>query len=205
VSAIFQIALRKVRVIENGRAEVGGAINALSATLYYPREGIPAITSVRSLSLEDNQELDYSTQPFQRQVLFKELIKGTAMLEVEITSKITVSRLDKFLAKIFGTVAKAAIGTVTGMGSILTGAIATASGPLFDLAKPKDQILVIGRGAMPIDGNTPVGAFPIQLSVPTEIQLQQTKTQNGKTVRRTKTLRENFVNGMVTFEITKIE
>jgi hypothetical protein len=205
MSSILQIALKKVKVIENGRAEEGGAINALSATLYYPREGVPALTSVRSLSLEDEQEFDYSTESFQRQLLFKESIRGTSMLEVEITSRITASRLEKFLAKALGAALPAAIGMVAGIGPGLTAVVAKASGSLFEFASPKDKILVIGRGAMPIDENTPSGAFPIQLSVPNKIKLQQTKIQNGQTVQKTKTLPKDFVNGMVTFEITKIE
>lgn len=205
MSSILQIALKKVKVIENGKAEEGGAINALSTTLYYPREGIPALTSVRSLSLEDNQELDYSGEPFQRQLVFKESIRGASILEVEITSKITASRLEKFLAKALGAALPAAVGIIAGFGAGVTAVVAKASGSLFDFASPKDKILVIGRGAMPIDENTPSGPFPIQLSVPNKIKLQQTKIQNGKTVQKTKTLPKDFVNGMVTFEITKFD
>lgn len=204
MSSILQITLKKVRVIENGKAEDGGALNALSATLYYPREGVPAITSVRSISLQDEQEFDYSREPFQRQLLFKELIRGRTILEVEITARMTVSGLEKFLLKTLGSVLPTAVGLIPGIGPLVTGVIGRVSGPLFEAATPKDKILVVGRGSFPIDENTPEGPLPVQLSVPTKITLKRTQTQNGQQVEVTKTLPKDFTNGMVTLEITKI-
>ncbi len=66
---VFQIKLKSVNVIENGAIENNiEGVNALEASLFYPKEGGPSISSIRPLRLKDKELLDgYLDSGFRRQ------------------------------------------------------------------------------------------------------------------------------------------
>ncbi len=206
MSSVLQITLKDVLVIENGRAEAGvEGVNSLSATLYYPHAGTPAVTSMRPLRLQDNELLDYTQQPFKEQLLFKERIHGDSVLEVEISAIEKASRFEKLVAKLMGVAATTGAGLIPGLGVIATAVVTSATGSVFALADPGDEIRVIGRGAMPIREDVPEGDFVVNLAVPQQIALKQRRTnEDGKEVTRTKTLQAGFVNAKVVFQVRRL-
>lgn len=203
---IFQITLKDVRVIENGqiKEDVVG-VNSLAATLYYPSENKPAIMTVRSLELKENESLDYTKEDFKKQLVFKEIIRGDSVLEVEITAIDKASKFEKAIRKLLGVAAGGLAGAIPGVGTIVTAVATSATESVFELADPKDKITTIGKGVRGIDENTPEGDFVINLAVPEEITLKQRKFDNeGKEVIQTKILEKGFVNAKVVFHIKRI-
>ncbi len=207
MSTLFQIRLKSVLVKENGKIEEDEkGVNALAATLYYPKEGVPAVSSTRELKLEDDKELNYFKEPPQKQLLFKEIVKGNSTLEVEISAIEKVTKFQKIIWKVMTAGATAAVGAaVGGMAAFVSGIINTSTESLFELAEPNDKISVIGRGSMPIDENTPEGDFVVQLSVPKELTLFQRKLNDrGEFVDVKMKIPKGYSNAMVVFDIAKL-
>ena len=161
--------------------------------------------TVRSLELKENESLDYTKEDFKKQLVFKEIIRGDSVLEVEITAIDKASKFEKAIRKLVGVAAGGLADAIPNVGTIVTAVTTSATESVFELADPKDKITTIGKGVRGIDENTPEGDFVINLAVPEEITLQQRKFDNeGKEVIQTKTLKKDFVNAKVVFHIKRI-
>jgi len=203
---VFEIKLKSIKVIENGTLEDVEGVNLLSFTLIYPREGCPSLVSARSLKLKDNEPLSYLKKDFQEQLVFKESIRDSAFLQLELSSIAKADKFQKLLVKIFGAAAKAAIGIIPGIGPLVTAVLTPASSSIFEAAEPSDKITVIGKGFFPIRENTPDGDLPITLSVPKKIVLiKMRRNKKGDLEMVTMKLNKNFANGQVIVSIRKIE
>ena len=207
MATLFQFKLKEVLVMENGEFEEGiDGANSLSATLYYPKEGVPALTSIRSMSLKDSVPYDYTEEDYKKQLVFKEEIKGDTMFEVEISAIDKATKFEKLIVKLLGVAAGAAIGTVTGIGAVVTAVASSASESIFEMAEPSDKIHVIGRGARLINEDTPNGEFIIQLAVPKDITLSFKRKNDAGDIEYVRaTLSKGKNNAQVKFDITRIE
>jgi hypothetical protein len=205
VPTVFEIKLKEVLVIENGTLHDDEGVNLISCSLLYPREGVPMLVSARSLTLEDNTPFDYTKREFHEQLLFKESIRDSAMLLIELSSIAQPSLFEKLLGEILGGAVKAAIGLAAGLGPIVTGALTVAASPVLESARQDEKVTTIGRGIFPIREEAPDGDLPITLEVPDEITLTKTALNDkGDVVRVSKKLPGGFVNGRATVSLRKL-
>ncbi len=206
MATLFEIKLKSVLVIENGKIEEDAeGVNAVSINLIYPREGVPSVSSVRTIELLDREEKNFEQADIRKRFLMKELVKGGAILEAEVTAIEKVSKFEKFIHKMFKVGAVAATGTL-GVGAVVTGLTKTATESFFDSIEPSDQINSIGKGFMPLNEQTPEGDFVINLAVPKELKLHQTsRNEDGELVKTILTLKKGFVNAKVVVDLKIIE
>lgn len=87
-------------------------MNALSAKLNYPGEGVPALASTREIALKDNQALDCTKMDYEKRLLFKEAVSGSAMRKVEISAIEKASKIDKVILQALGAGAVAAAAAI---------------------------------------------------------------------------------------------
>ena len=177
----------------------------MSASLIYPKEGIPSIEAIREISLQDRTPLDFTEKPWIEKLLFKQSFHGDSALQVKISAKTEVSKVTKIINKVVQAGVIAGIGTISGglAGLLLAPMLKTVTESVFDFAEPKDKISIIGEGFMPINNDTPEGDFVVQLSVPKELKLKQRRFQEDQEVIETITLRKGYANAMVVFDIKK--
>ena len=203
---IIQIKLKSVTIIENGQAKDGQGNNILSATLVYPAPQSQSPTTVIGMNLEDKKTLELGAIPLKEQLVYKGLIIGESGIEVEITAVEETKKIESILQKVFGTAAVGALGLITGGGAIalVTAAAKTTLESVFDMAKPKDRVHIIGKGFMSLSDATPEGDFVVQLSVPKKVELQQSfVNEDGQRALKKVTLRQGYNNAMVVFDIKK--
>lgn len=205
METLFQIFLKSIRIIENGRIEEGEeGVNMLSVALVYPRPGVTSLNSFRPISLQDEKPLDYSREDFRDRLLLKEYIAGEAALEVEVTAIERPGKLEKGILKLIGAALPKAVGAIPGIGSLAKTAVATATKSLMQITEPKEKIAILGRGVFPLTAATPGGEFRLQLTVPEEITLQKVQfNQAGDQIKMQKKLKKGFTNAEVVFEIKK--
>lgn len=206
MATVFEIFLKSVLVIENGKIEENvEGVNTLSVTLIYPSPGVPYVMSTRPLQLEDNVDYIYRSESLQDHMMFKEVIAGDSALEVEITAIERPGKIEKALHNLLGSALPKAASLIPGAGSLVTTAIKAASRSLVAMSEPKEKISVLGRGGLPIDEGTPDGELAIQLQVPERIVLKKVKFDAaGNEIHTTKTLEAGYVNGQVIFEIKRV-
>ncbi len=155
------VMVESITVTSNGDApgsqpnHAGGLKNnAISATLDYPRGGIPAIVSLVQADLQDNQPYMFDMSDFygpngdgvHAPGLFKdEEIEDECPLMIQITSNDDASHLTLILEKVFSNLLGAAVFVVPG-GQIVTAALEFAAGSLGDIiaGQSKGSVQVIG-------------------------------------------------------------
>lgn len=202
--ALLELFLERIQVVENGREEDEEGVNALAATLYYPRENVPSVTAVRSLwaMVQDNVPLDYTRHPLHDRLLFKEVIRGSCMIELTLSATTHASRLDSFLHRVFGAAWMTGVGTMTaGMGALPAAILGQASASLFELATPEDEITIIGQGRYPIREGMTEARIPVQLALLCELESRKTETRDGERVQVKRTLPAGFGNAQVTVAV----
>ena len=200
MATYFEIYIKSIQVIENGRAEDHNdrSSNIVTISLLKPRPGVQNITSIYQAKLEDGQTLDLSQEDIRKTFLFGEDIRGNCIIDVEVSAKEKVSKLSKILHKIFGTAASAALGAITGPGVLISGILSTATDSLFDSTEPKDKIHSIGKGYFPINEDLPSQQLPINLAVPEDIEIYR---DNGARY----VLKKEKINVKVEFEIRRFD
>ncbi len=160
-SCKITVIVESITVVSNGdlpgsKPNHAGGLqnNAISATLDYPRGGVPAITSLIQADIQDNQLYAFDTSDFYGPTgdgvrapgLFKdEAIEDECPLMIEITSNDNASHLTLILEKVFSNLLGAAVFVVPG-GQIVSAALEFAAGSVGDLiaGQSKGSVQVIG-------------------------------------------------------------
>ena len=202
---VFQFKIKSITVEENGRIkEKEKGANVIEAKLYYPKEGLPAVTTLCSVSLEDKKPRDFSNEPYEKQILFKQSFQGDSVLKINVSAEVKLSSLDKALLKMLGAAAKATVGTITGIGLIATAAVTSITESIFTFSDKKSKI--IGTGSLPIDENLKEGVQEIPIVVPKEVEI--VKLEKDRVTRRTlikkMPLPKGMPNGKILIEIKRI-
>ena len=84
--------------------------------------------------------------------LFKIEIESEAILQINLSSIEKISKVEKIILSILGKVATTAIGTISGIGSVLKAVISSSSESIFStLLNDKDKINSIGKGFLIIN------------------------------------------------------
>lgn len=205
--AILELYLEHLQVVENGRDREDEGVNALAATLYYPRENVPSVTAIRPLhdTLRDRGTLDYSRRPLHERLLFKQTIRGSSMLSLTLSATTHASKLDRFFHRVLGAAWIAGIGTLTGViGAIPSAILGHTSASLFDLATPEDRITVIGRGIYPIREDMDDQHIPVQLALRQELVVTKTEQRDGARVQENRIYPAGFGNAQVMIHVKRI-
>jgi DnaJ-class molecular chaperone len=205
MSYVLQIQIKKITVIENGKVDNIQGVNGLSVSLFYPKSGVHSVESVRTLRLKDKVPLEFQDKPFTDKLLFKQEIEGDTMLMVKLTAIERVSKFEKVISKLLGIAVVAAVGTITGVGAVITAVVKNVTTSVFENMEPKDKINLIGEGAMPITQETPEGDFIVHLSVPRDLTLTQTRFDGQNEIQTTITIKKGFTNAMVVFDLKKVK
>ncbi|MDF9796829.1 hypothetical protein OKW21_002092 [Catalinimonas alkaloidigena] len=203
---IFQIKLKSITIIENGKVSEGEGNNLLSMSLIYPNPQMQAPTTVMEVQLQDNKTLDLAGIPLKDQVIFKGPIVGESGIDVEISAIEKQDKIAALLHRVFGQAVNGALNLIPGGGvvSLITSAARNTLASVFDQTAPKERLHKIGKGYMSLHKNTPEGDFVVQLSVPEEVKLIQSFiNEQGQRATKTITLPKGFANAMVVFDIKK--
>ncbi|MCF6360058.1 MAG: hypothetical protein L3J29_04770 [Cyclobacteriaceae bacterium] len=209
MGALFEIKLKSILVKENGKInpkEEG--VNAFAITLFLPREGVPSVASVRSLKLMDKETFSLNDNDhLKERFLLKELIKGHAFLEVEVTAVDKLSKLQKTIFKIFRTGFSAVISAIPGIGDIITGLVKMGTDSFFETldTSVKDKVKIIGKGRLLLNESTTSGDFEIVLETPKQIKIEKWFLDNeGQSYSKKIILPKKYPNGTVVLSIEKI-
>jgi hypothetical protein len=203
---IFQIKLKSITIIENGKVKEGEGNNLLSVSLVYPNPQMQAPTTVMEVQLQDNKTLELTGLPLKDQIIFKGPIVGESGIDVEISAIEKPEKIANLLHTVFGQAVTGALSLIPGGGvvSLITSAARTTLASVFDQAAPKDRLHKIGKGYMSLHKDTPEGDFVVQLSVPEEVKLiQNFINEEGQRATKTITLPKGYNNAMVVFDIKK--
>lgn len=200
----YQIMLKSIEVIENGTIEEEDGINGLVATLYYPDLGKTAVVSTRELSLRDKKVHSFTDILYPNQILFKENILNDAYIEIELTSISKPTLLHKLFHKVGFSFLKQATNTIP-LPPAMSGILKNTTESLFDILKPTDKVVIIGKGGWLISEDYGDNDLNLNLEVPSEIVLKQ-RTQEGEVTHYiSKTIRKGYTNAHVVLGIKKLQ
>jgi hypothetical protein len=214
---LFEVKLKSIKVNENGFIEEKG-LNLFEASLIYPKDAVPLVQAVTTLNLKDGEEYDIAAEynkaigsclqegGLKKELLFKQVIQDTSLLEINLGAKEKANEVEKILSKLLGVGAVAAIGTISGVGAVITAVAGSATGSLFSQLEPKDDIKNIGKGFFLIDKDTRDGVYSIDLYVPEKIKITKgtyNRTRDRWDVEK-KELAKCYKNGFAKVSIKRI-
>jgi len=178
------VLVESITVFSNGDApgskpnHAGGMDNnAISATLDYPRGGVPALTSLIQADLQNDTPYAFDTSDFygpngdgvHAPGLFKqEEIEDECPLKIQITSNDSAGHLTLVLEKVFANLLGAAVLIVPG-GQIVAAAVEFAASSVGDLiaGQSKGSIDVIGTATVMLKAADLLTAVnPLRMTVP---------------------------------------
>ncbi len=215
---LFEVKLKSITVNENGYIEEKG-LTLFEASLLYPKDGVPLVQAVTTLNLKDGEEYDVAAEHnkaigsclqegvLKKELLFKQVVHGASLLEINLGAKEKTNDIEKILLKLLGVGAVAAIGTISGVGAIVTAVAGSATGTLFSQLEPKDDIKNIGKAFFEIDENTRDDIYSINLYVPKKIKITKAtydRTHDKWNVEK-KELEKCYKNGVARVGIKKIQ
>jgi len=203
---IYQITLKSVLVLENGMKENVKGENILSTTLVYPREGEKSMETLKKLPLKKGKEFLFKKINFSDKLLFKESIQGDSAIKVSLTAIEKPEKIDNIIKLALKSGVLAGVGLITGGKGItlLMAASKSIVGSVFDLAKPKDKVTVIGSIDFPINNSLREGELTLNLTVPKKTVLKERTIRNGEEILISKTLKKGYGIAKVVLGIKKI-
>ena len=87
MSYVFQVRIKSIKVKENGSLNIKETSNYISASLIYPKEGIPSIETVREVKLQDEKPFRYSDLQFPESLIFKQSFQGDSFIQIKFAFK----------------------------------------------------------------------------------------------------------------------
>lgn len=179
----LEVYLETLFVNENGATGDAASANVLTAHLFYPRPGIPLVTTAKTLELRDRTEHVLSTHPFSARVLFKERVQGLTEVELQLTSQLPGTAIPGFVESLLGGVAGAGLGLATGgVGNVLLAAGAEGARKTWvkeTLRETSRPSVVIGTGRTELDPDALAGEpgvlRNVDLRVPEDVELRRTR------------------------------
>lgn len=208
----IQISFKSIEIVENGYKDIEvDAKNFLSAQLIYPKSGVPAIETVKKLSLTDGDTYDFTKGTFNDKIIYEGVIEGDSEIEIRLTAKHEVVKMNKLINDLIGTGIVAGIGVATGGigAAVITAAAKELVEGIFSIInkeedKVEEKVIVIGKGSRLFNRYVPDGDFIIPLIIEEETKFTQIISRDGKEIRQTKTLRKGLTNATVILDIKRI-
>jgi hypothetical protein len=213
----IEIQLGRIAVEENGELGKKVASSLISAQLLYPRPNVDSVTALKAIRLADARPIDFETGTnpqagdvygYSDRVLFKEEVAGTFELVVEVITIHQTSKVDKALAKIFGTAFGIAWDlAVGGIASLPLGGIANmAKEAHLKSFDPHDPTFVVGRAKVILNSETLPATLHLDLKVPADVDFSRFETRYGKPVRTTtRLLSKGQINGVLELVIGAVK
>lgn len=233
----FEIKLKEITVQENGfyETDLSKASNFLEALLFYPRPGEPSVRSILELKLEDGerfepqessrrvdlpdyldprereialQQLEFEVE--RKRLLFRHELEGECSFELNISAVEKVNKVQNVLLDILKTASVAALGTIPGLGSVVTAVVTSSTESIFNqVVRREGKIKSIGRGILKLDSQINNEEREVELIVPDDIRIMPRIKWNrdgtlAEGVRNPVLLNRGKRNGTVTVEITRI-
>ena len=205
-------AMKKIKEKKGGKKKKDEKKNnAIIANLKYPRSGAPNVSSKIPVDLKDGVETTFDTKDFWDSGLFKEEIQGETILTIQVTDYDEISKLDKFLAKFFGTILGASLDLLTGgITNTIVGAVANlptkAIKGSFKINK-KESVDVIGEANIKLfESKIPKNLLLLDLKAPKTIEkpyYDWEKPGSMKVVQKRKVLiKEGQINGKIFLKLS---
>jgi len=202
---LFEIYLKSIEVLVNGKKGNKTASNFLSSNLIYPKEEIPSIESIKELSLKDGEEeTEFENLLLPERLLFKSTIQGNSFISFNLTAKVKPNKVDKIIknALQLGFIAGADALT-SGFGKLfLAGVSKSITTSIFDLAETKDKITSIGTGFFEFNNATKEDNYIIDLNLTNDISTKRYSRSIRNYVDIP--LKKGKTNGKVTITVKKI-
>ena len=203
---VYVFKLKSIKVLENGKVEkeVEGS-NILEAKLIYPKEGIPALTTIRNMELEDAAPKIVSNDSMMGDVLFKQSFDGESVLEFNVCAEVRNISLEKEMFKILGILTKEAIKKISSLGTIATAAITSFTDSIFSFT-PKKTV-IIGSVSIPLKGNFEGEDQAFKLTVPKDVEIVKMRRNypSNNIVFDRLELKEGDHNGEIVIDIIKLD
>ena len=170
---LIEITCKSVKVKKIGENTGREDVNLMGFELYYPREGVNKIISLKQVKLKDNTEKKFTSAKYKDKVIFKEIVRGNFQLRVFATSQDNPSQFDKLIFSAFRGALKVALGGLTGgIGSAILGAAASGGQDFFvDSFKPEEGgVSSIGEHDLVMSSNSILeDDIVIPLTVPKDV------------------------------------
>lgn len=152
--ADFDITIRSLKVIENGRLKESEKGNSLlGAKLFYPRSGKPLVEAIKTLELQDNVAETFEGARISDRRLFFENISIQTDLEILISDLWEPSHFQKIGSQALRSAIKAGASAATaGLGSVVVAGVDSLGGSAIDeLFSTEEQTTQVAYGSLPID------------------------------------------------------
>lgn len=151
---IFEMQIGSLEVENRGTFTVLEDVHTLGVTLVYPRAGVKALATVKTLAADNPVPDDFSLLNYHRRILFKEGIVGECQLTVEVMGINKPTGAEKFFANLAKTVFNVALSTtiVPGIGNvILAGVVGQMGESIFDNIEAKESVQRLGTAYIPVN------------------------------------------------------
>jgi hypothetical protein len=221
MSKTIQILLKRLEVGENGEDANTTATTLLSVSLICPNPLTQQRSTVKSVKLADNANIDYAggTNPatgqpysFEDRVFFKETIQGRTALTVSLATVHKTSKFETLLGQIFGAVFGAAwkllVGGITNVfANAAVEAVGSAHVKSFEAGDEKSN--AIGDAVLEFDdGHIPSSPLRLPLTVPDDVFVKRLQGPAGGGAApqqvSVKILAKGQNNGFIELEVTEV-
>lgn len=215
-----EVLLKRVQIGENGEDGVATAATIFTVSLAYPNAVTPTRSTVKTLKLKDNANIDFATgsnpatnrpYTYADRIIFKEMIHGKTALTVALATVHKTSKLERFLAGLFGAVFGAAWKLlVGGITNVLVGAAVETVGAAHvkSFEADDEHSNPIGEGYLEFDeSNLPTSPLSIPLIAPDDLTVEkfQFVGSNPQPQRvKVRLLSKGQANGTIELELRTI-
>lgn len=171
----IQLTLKEIMVEDNGAMKKKTGRNLLNFVLVYPREGVPSVSTVKSVDLKSQKAKSFGKEPFHKSVLFKETLNGPCELLIEVSAVDKPDQLDKFIQAVFKGIGAGVVKLATGgISDVIVGAVVEAAGnALFDGVKvDKEKLAIIGKASIVLDPRNLPSELVLPLVLERDVQIR---------------------------------
>ncbi len=151
---IFEMQIESLKVGNRGTFTGKEDVLTLGVTLVYPRAGVRALATVKTLDADKPIPDDFSALSYHHRVLFKENIVGESQLTVEVIGINKPTGGERFFANLAKTVFNVALSTtvVPGIGNlILAGVVGEMGESIFDNIEAKESVQRLGTACISVN------------------------------------------------------
>lgn len=182
----LEASLDSLFIHDNGALDEEAAANVLDARLVYPRPGIPTVTSVKSLALQDGVERTFSDASYAERILFKERIQGRTEIVLQLSVQLPAARIPALVRSLLSGAAGAGLAVLGDLAAPLLAAGShrgarevTRHG--FDDRREEASLRMIGAGRTEIRSEELAAAGGVvrnlELTVPRTITVRRTRPE----------------------------
>ncbi len=151
---LFEMQIESLKVENRGTFTGKEDVHTLGVTLVYPRAGVKALATIKTLKADKPVQDDFSSLSYHRRILFKENIVGECQLSVEVLGINKPTSGEIFFANFMKTVFNVALSTavVPGIGNlILAGVVEQVGESIFENIEARESIQRLGTAYISVN------------------------------------------------------